>query len=68
VLHLQKFVGGSLNMFSDWMTVRGPIKQRPQDQLVQRALQDRRSRQCLFLDRRHATLDERDGSHPTISS
>ena len=38
MLHLQKIVRGPLNVFADLVAMSGPIKKRPQDEHVQRAL------------------------------
>lgn len=39
MLHLEKVVRRPLNVLADLVTVRRPIQQRPQNQHVQRALQ-----------------------------
>jgi len=57
MLHLQKIVCRSLDMFSDVVPVRGPMEERPQDEHVQCALQNCRSRLCLFRHSRYSTLD-----------
>ena len=39
MLHLQEFVGGSLNMLADLMTMSRPVQERPQDEHVQGSLE-----------------------------
>ena len=58
MLHLQEVVRSSLNVFSDLVTMRSSIKKCPQDEHVQRALENGRAL-FLFFHGRRSTLNER---------
>jgi len=57
VLHLQKFICSSLNMLADLMTVSRAMEEGPQYEHVQGSLKKSDPRLCLFLHRRHSTLN-----------
>jgi hypothetical protein len=57
VLHLQEFVGGSLNMLADLMTVSWTVKKGSQDEHVQSSLQKVGALLCLFGHGRQSTLN-----------
>jgi hypothetical protein len=61
MLHLKEVVRGPLNVFAYLMTVRRTVEKRSKNKHVQCALENARSLFCPFFDRRHATLDRRDG-------
>src|ERR1700735_4634350 len=61
VLHLREVVRGPLNVFAYLMTVRRTIPKRPENKQVHCALENARSRLCPFCDRRHSTLERRNG-------
>ncbi len=42
MLHLQKFICGPLNVLPDLVTMSRPIEKRPQDEHVQRSLEEGR--------------------------
>jgi hypothetical protein len=58
VLHLEKVVGGSLNVLADVMTVSWPVKQGTQDQHVKSALQQVGFLRCRLCHGRRSTPDE----------
>ena len=57
MLHLEEIVRRSLDMFSDLVSVRGPMEERPQDEHVECPLQNRSSLGRLFCHSRYPTLD-----------
>ena len=57
MLHLQEFIRSPLNVLPDLMTVSRSVEKRPQDQHVQRSLQEPYPLLCLFRHRRRSTLD-----------
>jgi hypothetical protein len=57
VLHLQKLVCASLNVFSDLVAVSRPIEKRPQDEHVKRSLEEPDPLLRLLRYRRHSTLN-----------
>jgi hypothetical protein len=57
VLHLQKVICRSLNMLADLVSVRGAVKERAQDEHVQRSLKDGGASLCVFRHGRDSTLD-----------
>lgn len=57
MLHLQKIVRAPLNVFADLASMSRAIKKSPQDEHVQRALQEIRALLYLFGHRRHSTID-----------
>jgi hypothetical protein len=59
MLHLQEIIGGPLNMLANLMSVRRPMKQSPEDQHVESALEDRYPLFRPSFDRSHSTLDLR---------
>ena len=58
MLHLQEIVRGPLNVLPDLVAMSGTIKQGPQDEHVQRALEQIRALLCLFCHRRRSTLGD----------
>ena len=58
MLHLQKIVGGALDVLADLVAVRVPVQQGPQDEHVERALQQVGALFCfLFCHGRQSTLN-----------
>jgi hypothetical protein len=57
VLHLEKIVGCSLNVLANLMSMGRSIEERPQDEHVERALEQARSLLCLFGHGRRSTPD-----------
>jgi hypothetical protein len=57
VLHLQELICCSLNVFANLMPMRRPIKKCPQDEHVERALEEPDPLLYLFRHRRRSTLD-----------
>jgi len=55
MLHLQEFIGSSLNMFPDLVTVSGAIEEGPQYEHVQGPLKKSDALTCLFFHGRHPT-------------
>jgi hypothetical protein len=58
MLHLQKVVGGPLNVLADVVAVCRTIKKRSQDEHVQRALQEIGALRCLSGHGRRSTLTQ----------
>jgi hypothetical protein len=56
MLHLQKVVRRPLDMLADVVSVSGTIEQRPQNEHIQRALQQIGALLCLFRHGRQSTL------------
>jgi hypothetical protein len=56
VLHLQEFIRSPLNLLTDLVTVSSSVKKRPQDEHVQRSLEEAGSLLRLLGHRRHSTL------------
>lgn len=57
MLHLQKVVGGPLNVFADLVSVGRPIEKGPQDEHVKSAQEEARAGLCPVSHRRRSTLD-----------
>jgi len=57
MLHLQEIICSFLNMLPNLMTVSRSIEKGPQDEHVEGSLEERDPLLCLFLYRRHSTLD-----------
>jgi len=57
VLQLQEFIRSPLNVLSDLVTVSRPIEKRPQDEHVQRSLEDPDPLLRLLRHRRYSTLN-----------
>src|SRR5258708_31710291 len=57
VLHLQEFIRGPLNVLPNLVTVGRSIEKRPQDEHVQRSLEDPGPLLRLLCHRRHSTLN-----------
>jgi hypothetical protein len=58
MLHLQKIVGGALDVFSDLMAVSWSVEKGPQNKHVQSSLEKPVAFLCLLFDGRHSTLDK----------
>ncbi len=56
MLHLQELIRSSLNVLPDLVTVGGSIKKRPQDEHVERSLEEPDALRRLLRHRRHSTL------------
>src|ERR1700734_1988998 len=56
MLHLQELIRSSLNVLPDLVTVGGSIKKRPQDEHVERSLEQPDALRRLLRHRRHSTL------------
>ncbi len=56
MLHLQKIVGGPLNVFSDLVPMRRPVEKRAQNEHVQGAL-EQAPWWCVLSHGRRSTLD-----------
>jgi hypothetical protein len=57
MLHLQKVVGGALNVLADLMTMSRSIEKRPQDEHVKRSLEEPDPLLYLFRHGRHSTFN-----------
>lgn len=57
MLHLQELVRGPLNVFAYLMAMSRSIEKRPQDEHVQRSLQETGPLLYLFRHGRYSTLD-----------
>ena len=57
VLHLQKFIRSLLNVLPDLVTVSSSIEKSPQDEHVQRSLEDPNPLLCLLSHGRYSTLN-----------
>jgi hypothetical protein len=57
VLHLEKIVSSSLDVLANLMSMGRSIKKSPQDEHVERALEQARPLLCLFCHGRHSTSD-----------
>src|SRR6202041_2797764 len=68
VLHLQKIVGGPLNVLADLMAMSRSIEKRSQDEHVKSALEKARALLlCLLRHKRQSTLNLADGRCSTIA-
>ena len=59
VLHLEKVVGGALDVLADMVAVGGAVEESAEDEHVQGALEEVGSRLGFFSHGRHSTLNER---------
>jgi hypothetical protein len=59
MLHLQEFIRRALNVLANLVTVGRPMEKRPQDEHVERSLQEPDPLLCLLCHRRHSTLNLR---------
>src|SRR3984893_18766804 len=57
VLHLQELIRSPLNVLPDLVTVSRSVEKRPQDEHVQRSLEEPDSLLRLLRHRRHSTLN-----------
>jgi hypothetical protein len=57
VLHLQEFIRSPLNVFPDLVTVSRSVEKRPQDEHVERTLEEPDPLLRLLRHRRHSTLN-----------
>jgi hypothetical protein len=57
VLHLQEFIRSPLNVFPDLVAVSRSVEKRPQDEHVERSLEDPDPLLRLLRHRRHSTLN-----------
>ena len=57
VLHLQEFIGGPLDVLPDLVTVSRSVEKRPQDEHVERSLEEPGPLLRLLRHRRHSTLN-----------
>src|SRR5580658_825620 len=58
VLHLQEFIRGPLNVLPDLVTVSRSVEKRPQNEHVERSLEDPDPLLRLLRHRRHSTLNQ----------
>ena len=57
VLHLQEFIRGPLNVLPDLVTVSRSMEKGPQDEHVERSLEEPDPLLCLIRHRRQSTLN-----------
>ena len=57
MLHLQEFIGGSLDMLANLMTVSRAVEEGPQYEHVQGPLEKSDPRRCVFCHGRRSTLN-----------
>jgi hypothetical protein len=56
VLHLQKVIRRPLNMLANLVSVRRAVAERPEDEHIQRSLENSHTLFCLLVGGSHSTL------------
>jgi len=56
-LHLEEVIRGALNVLAYLMSVRWTVKERPEDEHIERALENGGTLLSLFVSGSHSTLN-----------
>jgi hypothetical protein len=59
ILYLKEIIRGPLDVLANLMPVRTAIKERPEDEHIERSLENRHTLLCLLVGGRHSTLNRK---------